>query len=258
MGEIDREPFMKEIEKAFGTACVVLFKKRLGSVEDYAPWLLSRIDEELVLESPLSGKGFCAAGIPYYRKELRGRLLPLDESLELGKKHVSQVDAQELTLGNAREKLRDIAYISSEISIGENRVVECAGKVSSQYCYHGTYYTFCKYCAYSWWPRQSEYVFGSETLLSSKFCIKCYNSTNLTRCFEVSDSNSCSDCYFCHNCENVTEGLFCFNAKGLRYAIGNKQVSKEEYQRIKTLLLEHITSELEKKRKLGIDIFSIG
>lgn len=249
---------MKEIEKAFESTCTVLFGKKFGPIKDYAPWLLERIEEELVLKSPLSGKKFCAAGIPYYKKDLNGRLLPLDESLEIGKKHISQSEAEGLSLANAKEKLGDIAYISSEISIGENiGVVECAGKVSSQFCYHGTYYTFCKYCAYSWWPRQSEYVFGAETLLSSKFCIKCYSSTNLTRCFEVSDSNNCSDCYFCHNCENVTEGLFCFNAKGLRYAIGNKQVSREEYARVKKMLLQFVAAELERKKKITGDIFSI-
>lgn len=250
---------MKEIEKAFGSTCSVLFGKPLGPIDRYAPWLLSRIEEELVLRSPLSKKPFCAAGIDYYKKDLKGRLLPLDESLELGKEHISQGDADELTLANAKEKLKDISFISSEISVGENlNVVECAGKVSSQFCYHGTYYTFCRYSAYSWWPRQSEYVFGSENLLSSKFCINCYNSTYLTRCFEVSDSNNCSDCYFCHNCENVTEGLFCFNAKGLRYAVGNQQVSPEEYRRVKRMLLDYITSELEKKGKLGLDIFGLG
>jgi len=250
---------MNEIEKAFESTCSILFGKKLGPIGRYAPWLLSRIEEELVLKSPLSGKTVCAAGLPYYGKSLRGRLIPLDESLELGKKSLQPGDVEMLSLSNARENLREISYISSEISVGENiEVMECAGKVSSAYCYHGTYYTFCKYCAYSWWPRESEYIFGSETLLSSKFCVKCYNSTNLTRCFEVSESNKCSDCYFCHNCENVTEGLFCFNAKGLRYAIGNKEVGQDEYKRVKRMLLEGIISKLEKNGRMEMDVFGIG
>lgn len=250
---------MNEIDNAFESTCSVLFGKKLGPMSDYAPWLLSRIQEELTLASPLSGKKFFAAGIDYYEKDLKGRLLPLDESLERGKQILAAEDVDSLTLSNAGEKLGTISFISSEISVGENVCVEeCAGKVNSVHCYHGTYYTLCKYCAYSWWPRESEYIFGSETLLSSRFCIKCHNSTNLTRCFEVSDSNNCSDCFFCHNCENVEEGMFCFNAKGLRYAIGGKEFPREEYYKVKKMLLEQISGTLEKKKKLERDIYSIG
>jgi len=56
----------------------------------------------------------------------------------------------------------------------------------------------------------------------------------------------------------VEKGIFCFNLKGARYAVLNQQVSKEEYLRVKMILLEYINRELEEKAGLDFDIFSIG
>ena len=52
--------------------------------------------------------------------------------------------------------------------------------------------------------------------------------------------------------------MFCFNAKSLRYAIANKEYPKEEYLRIKKLILDELNSRLEKSKKLEMSIFNIG
>jgi len=97
-----------------------------------------------------------------------------------------------------------------------------------------------------------------EQAAGSSFCMKCYSSTKLTRCFEVNDSNACTDCYFCHNCENLTECMFCFNAKGKRYAIGNVEVGKEAYMKVKRLVQSQLAGELERTKGCKRDIYSIG
>jgi hypothetical protein len=73
----------------------------------------------------------------------------------------------------------------------------------------------------------------------------------------VDSSRDCADCYFCHNCENVQSGIFCFNAKNLRYAVGNLEVGREEFLRVKAMLLRRILPELEEGKQPGLDIFNI-
>jgi hypothetical protein len=51
--------------------------------------------------------------------------------------------------------------------------------------------------------------------------------------------------------------MFTFNAKNLRYAIGNVQYPKEEYRRLRTTLLAQITDELEKKKTIPWSIYSL-
>jgi hypothetical protein len=111
--------------------------------------------------------------------------------------------------------------------------------------------------AYVWWPRTSEHLFGCAMMFDSSFCIHCYQSSKLSRCFEVDSSRDCSDCYFCHNCENVQNGIFCFNSKNLRYAVGNVEVGKEKFYKVKAMLLRSILPALESGRAPGIDIFNI-
>lgn len=250
---------MLEIEKAFESTSSILLGKGLRPLGDYVPWLLARIGEEMEFKSAISEREVYAAPLRYFKEIAGTRIVALDESLELGKKHASGEDVEKLSLSNAAATLSEISCTSTQIAIGQNLKVEkCAGYVNSQFCFKSTYSTECKYAAYSFWPRQSEYVFGSESLMSSKFCIKCYNSENLTRCFEVSDSNACSDCYFSYNGENLRDCMFCFNVKGLKYAIGNVEVGREKYMEIKKMVLAEIALQLEKNKKLGFDIYSIG
>jgi hypothetical protein len=73
----------------------------------------------------------------------------------------------------------------------------------------------------------------------------------------VDTSQNCTGAYFCHNCENVHDSMFCFNAKNLRYAIGNAEVGKEAFERAKRMLLAEITSSLEKTGDYERSIYGI-
>jgi len=104
----------------------------------------------------------------------------------------------------------------------------------------------------------SKYTFGCYRILDSEFCIKCYNSLYLSRCYEVDVSTKCSDSLFCHNCEGLTDAMFCFNVKGKRHAIGNAELAPSKYATIKGSLIEQIAGELERKKDFRLDVFNIG
>jgi hypothetical protein len=52
--------------------------------------------------------------------------------------------------------------------------------------------------------------------------------------------------------------MFCFNAKNLKYAIGNVEVGRGEYMRIRQKVVAELLARLEKTGDIGIDICSIG
>lgn len=248
----------KAVEQAFETTTRIILGKGLVGLENYEGWLQTHLRPAKRHKSAVSEQMVYDPPLVFYAPVSR-RAVKQAEALELGKRQLSKSDALGLTLDNAAQKLEPLRYHTSDAITGQNvEVEECSLYISSSYCFRVCSFANCKYCAYSFWPRDSEYLFGVDTVFHSKFCLKCYNSVNLTRCFEVSHSSNSSDCYFCHNIDACAECLFCTNAKALRYAIFNHEVGKEKYMKIKKLVLFEIANKLEKNKTLDYSIFTIG
>lgn len=250
---------MKEIEDAFSNTTGVILGKKLVGIEDYSSWL-SRGLFGTILESKstLSGKLIHLSSL-FYFEAMMPNAVTQAEALVLGEKHISEEQVQGLSLENASSVLKDIKATTPEMVFDVNIGTEkCGNYGPSQYCFKSSLAWFAKFCAYSFWPRSSEYVFGCSATLFSEFCIKCFDSSKLKRCFEVSDAINCSDCYFSHNLENCQECLFCFNVKNKRFAVGNVELPREEYLKVKQLVLKQITEELEKTKTLRRSVNNLG
>jgi len=173
--------------------------------------------------------------------------------------HLEPEEAERLSFSSITEGISKIAYLSPEFFFGENiNVVECATQYQSMNSYRSPGVSFSKNTAYSFWPRTSECIFGSSMAFESYYCINCYYSEKLNRCFETDSSKSCSDSYYLHNCENVRSSLFCFNAKNLAYAVGNAVVGKEQFDKTKQMLLEWANGQLSRKKEVPLSIFDVG
>ena len=90
------------------------------------------------------------------------------------------------------------------------------------------------------------------------YSINCYHSVKLTRCFEMDNCRDCADSMFCHNCEALSNCMFCFNIKSKRYAIGNVEVGREPFMRIKKMVLDELVSKLERDKKFDVSIYNLG
>jgi hypothetical protein len=247
-----------EIEKSFQSTSEILFGKRLTGFTEYREWLLENVDRTIHRKSEISDGTIYMPDVVFFAA-IKRMMVTLDESVALGEKRLSPAEARELTLANASEKLAEIKYVTSDVMVGQNADLrETSTCMNAQHCADGVWYIYTKCDAYCFWPRETEYSFGGHFLFASKFCMKCYNSVALTRCFEVSDSNNSSDCYFCHNVENCQNCMFCFNVKSLRYAIGNVEVGKEKYTEIKKKITNEIGTKLEKYKKLDANIYNLG
>jgi hypothetical protein len=256
--DFEDEPADKHpIENAFRQVSRVVLGKQLEGIDDYGEWLLRSVIAPFVVPSASSGKRITVSGLPFYRSLPKNRIVEDREGYAISK--MLKLEEPEMgSLGSIRENLRKIAWIVPSFHYGNNlNIIDCGIVVSSLNCYFGGLYIYNEYCAFSYWPRNSKYIFGSENVFSSTSCIKSFYSSNLSRCFEVDSSSNSSDLYFSHNCENVNDSMFTFNAKNLRYAIGNVQYPKEEYKRVRDSLLAQITDELEKKKTIPWSIYSL-
>jgi len=248
-----------QINKAFSTTTGVLFGKSLVGMLKYEKWLKARVNQAHIesVPSKVSGNPVLVVPVGFF-KEMGSNVVTLGESVKLGGNALSEAELGALSMKNAGKLLSKISTTSPEIIYGENfDTHECACYGPTQGCFRTTFCWFSKRVAYSFWTRDSDSVFGCSNLVLSSFCVRCHSSTNLTRCFEVNDSSNCSGCYYCHNSEGLQDCMFCFNTKNKRYAIGNVEVGREEFMRIKQLVMESIAAELEKTHSLRYDIFNI-
>ena len=147
----------------------------------------------------------------------------------------------------------DFRYKTYENAQKSSGCGDCVNIYRCEDVYHGAKnIAFCKSALYC------QNMYGCSMTTHSSYCIHIHNSVRMSRCFEMDACTDCSDSYFCHNGENLTECMFCFNVKAMRYAIGNVEYPREQYLRVKKMALEEISHKLEKEKKLDWSIYNIG
>jgi hypothetical protein len=250
---------MAPMEEAFARASSIVLGKELRGISAYSPWLNSHVKKGEKRKSVLTGREIFVGGYANYLDIPKGRTVLEDEAFRLDELRPKIEGLEGITLQNAHTLIGRAAYFALEFQAAASRnMVDCMAYANSANCYSTSPCNETKDSAVDFWPRSSEHVFGCSIIFDSSFCVKCYNSQKLARCFECDSCNSSSGCYYCHNVENCQDCMFCFNVKNLKYAVGNVEVGREEYARIKKMALEEIGRKLAKDKKLGVSIYDIG
>ncbi|VVB58099.1 Uncharacterised protein [Candidatus Anstonella stagnisolia] len=263
-GKIGKEAREKQdkgsVEEAFRRASGIIFGKPLVGMDRHGEWLLRHNKQMRRDISIISGREVLCGDygarffLPQNRFIADSEMEVFGENIRIGEE-----EAEGINLGGAAALLGKVAYFNPSILSGQNRnVIECASTIDANSCYRCVSVGQSEKCAYSFVPRQSQYLFGCNWVIRSSFCIKCYDSAKITRCFEVDNATSCSDSYFCHDVENVHNSMFCFNVKNLNYAIGNCEVGREKFLEVKSALQKWMLGKLEKEGGLEMDIFNVG
>jgi hypothetical protein len=252
---------IEPIDSAFKQTVKILLRKDAESIEKYSEALLKHVPRRRVLKETASrGSVIVTEGfgkLPAPEK----RIISYEEAEILSEqpKQLELTEVQTLSLTNTAS-LSKIAFLTFDATEGKNANVKdiSAYTINAMDCYAATGCIEAKACAYTFWPRHSSFIFGSDTTLESSFCIHSYNSKRLNRTFQVDSCENCSDLYYSHNCENVQDSMFCFNVKNLKNAIGNAQLPLEQYRKIKDSILQQIGDEFITKKSLKWDIYNIG
>ena len=189
------------IENAFTQTCKLIFGVPYSGIDRYSDWLKRNTR---AMHAGIS----CASNSPLSRPEYadflrfpKDRLLTYQEAEFIGERlTLSEEEAARLTLSSAPQILSRIAYFSCDWKSGNNaNNIACPIELNCSDCYRSIINLFSKRCAYGWWPRNSENLFGFNRTRISSFCINTFDSNSIQRCFEVSEARDCADCYYCHN-----------------------------------------------------------
>ncbi|MDO8648364.1 MAG: hypothetical protein Q7R81_01130 [Candidatus Peregrinibacteria bacterium] len=92
--------------------------------------------------------------------------------------------------------------------------------------------------------------FRSSYLHECVLCQHCHYSTYLFRCSETRDSHFCIDCRGCSNC------LFSCNLRNRSYCIGNEQVTKEEFEKVKAQTIDGSFSTLQQNLEKWKEVYA--
>ena len=242
------------IDAAFAQATRLIFGKPLSPISKYAEWLRQRVPGGRSVKSCFGSR---EAYVPEYGafKTMPGEKIASEEDAALaGGKRIEEHDAR--SLSSMIDKLPSIAYFVPAYAEGSNMDVEQSflylNCMHIRHCFDP--FT-SKNCAYCFSIMDAESVFGMHRIKGAGFSLHCYNSLKIQRCFEVDGGIDCKDSYFCHNVENLDSCIFCFNAKNLRYAIGNLELPREKYLGAKKRLVGSMAGMLEKNGRLDFDIY---
>ncbi|MBI5061006.1 MAG: hypothetical protein HZB67_01710 [Candidatus Aenigmarchaeota archaeon] len=253
-----------ELEKEFSTTCrLLLGSELLGTLDDYGKWLGRHVPLPHLSKSALSGKDVWLPPPLSFRRTYftTKRVISMEEMDLVNSSPFSAGEIANSSPADIKNKfIKPLVYVCGNFRYQEHQNVEkCSGAGGGVNLYYGEdVYLGVKNIGYSNYTLYCENMFGCHGCLHSKFSIHAYNSTNVTRCFEVEGCENSSDLLFCHNCEGTSNAILCFNAKNLRYAVGNVEVGPDEFARVKKILLDYAISELREKKMLNADIYDVG
>lgn len=85
-----------------------------------------------------------------------------------------------------------------------------------------------------------EFVVAGQRSGDANFCIRIEDSGLLSNSFGVSWSSNITNCFFMHDTGDMQDSMFCTNIMGKQYCVANMQYTKEEYFRIKDMVVRWI------------------
>lgn len=244
---MEQSAALPALQKRWDSTCRVLFGSEAGKLEEFGPWL-SDIGERLAhRKSSVSGKEVTYAILAYGEGS---RWVGFDEIDFTRKAEPLQLDGINGIDALVSSLKGRFLYAGSAV-LGNSKFVEkSAGITDCFYMRETGKITECKYAAYCIIGRLGEDCFGINGIGETAMGVKCCETFRLRRCFEVWQSRSCSDCYYSHNLDDCQECFFCFNAKNLRHAIGNRELPKEKYYEAKKRLQAEMAAMLKKEKRL--------
>ncbi len=251
-----------EMEKAFGETTKLLLGESLQGIDNYSKWLGNRVPLPHLSKSVVSGKEvWIPPALNFLNIEFdKSKTISMEEMDKVNVSPFTLKDLEGADIGQIVSKiLPPVTYNTGNFRYQTNENVEkssgAGGGRNLYYC--EDVYLGVKNIGFANYTLHSENIFGAHGVSHSAFSIHVYNSTALSRCFEVDASSNSSDLLFCHNCENVHDSMFTFNAKNLRYAIGNVQLPMEKYKEIKQKILAELVKEIKEKKDIGFDIYNL-
>lgn len=137
---------------------------------------------------------------------------------------------------------KEVNYITSEKYINSKDISESDGIYGSLQVYRSSSIFDSKNIAFCYKIFDGSYLVASRDSSSCSLGIRVKESIYCSSGFEISWSSKVSRCMFVHDCFDLYECLFCSHIRSRKYCIANMQFDKDEYFRIKKMVVDWILS----------------
>lgn len=147
------------------------------------------------------------------------------------------------TLNSIEDVLRawqEVNILTGEKYINSQEVAESDNIYNSSQVFHSVSIFDSKNIIFGYKLIDCSHMLASRDNSSSNLCIRAKDSIYCSSSFEVSWSNKVSNSMFVHDCFDVYECLFSSHLRSKKYCIANMQFEKEEYFRIKKMVIEWV------------------
>lgn len=239
-------PPSESIDRAWRGACKVIFGQEVGGISEFEAFLKRYSRPLFGAKSHKSGKGVFYSA-PYCK---RAKFLDFGE-VDFSKKPeplpINAIKDIDSLLAAASERAE---YAGSKV-IGNSKFTEmsenCIDCVNVFSC---SEVTKGENLAYSNFVIDCKYLFGCSAAGYTAFGINTCEYADAPRCFESALAFHSSDIYYSYYCRNCQDVFFSFNMRSKRNAIGNLELSRDEYLEIKSSLLFQMADEMKSKKSL--------
>lgn len=134
----------------------------------------------------------------------------------------------------------EIDYLTGEKYINSTEVGESDGIYNSNAIFRSVSIFDSKNIVQSYKLFDCNYMLASRDDSSCTLGIRVKESIFCSSNFEVSWSNKVSKSMFIHDCFDLYECLFCSHLRSKKYCIANMQFEKEEYFKVKQMVIDWI------------------
>jgi hypothetical protein len=235
-----------DVSEGFKKTCNVLFGQEIGELSEFAPYLEEMMFPYQVKTSSISGKKVMLSNNFYPEG---GKFISQDE---IGKVKFPPLNVNEIKdIDSLFEAASERTYYCGNKLFGRNmNIIDVDNCVDCTDIFHGHSLYQVKCGAYVSTLRESEYVFGVFGYPDSHFGIRVGDGVGSNRCFETYFGTNLADMYYAMNCVGCSDCIFAFNLRSKRNVIGNLELPKDEYQRLKKKLVSEMADELSRKKRL--------
>lgn len=207
------------------------------------PYSLSQLKNKFAFDIPFASKVKCAlSGVDTWSFSAESELIASQKAIaERFKKDEWMRKKRPInSIDDIRKYWQEINYITGEKYINSKDVAESDGIYNSAFVYQSVSIFDSKNIIFSYKIFDSNYMLASRDDSSCTFGIRVKESIYCSSSFEISWSSKVSRSMFIHDSFDLYECLFCCHLRSKKYCIANMQFSKEEYFRIKKMVVDWI------------------
>jgi len=134
----------------------------------------------------------------------------------------------------------EVNYLTSEKVLNSKDVFKSDGIIGSSNVYESSMIFNSKNILLSRNNFNSNYLIASDGNNGCNIGIRLFDNQFCTSSYEVNFSNKISKSLFITDCFDMFECMFCFFTRSKKYCIANMQYEKEEYFKIKKMVIDWI------------------